>query len=73
METTPDIIRKEFYDKVRPMWVEQSGLDESYGNGEEQIHNFSSSRNYNDEGTTINFLTTGQKAAAKIVVKPITE
>jgi hypothetical protein len=41
----------------------QSGMDESNGNGEGRIHDFSSSRNYNNEGKTINFLTTGQQAA----------
>jgi hypothetical protein len=50
----------EFYTRL---FTVQSGLDESYGNGEGQIHAFSSSRSYNDEGATINFPTTGQKAA----------
>jgi hypothetical protein len=43
----------EFYTRL---FTVQSGLDESYGNGQEQIHNFSSSRNFD-------FLATGQKAA----------
>jgi len=39
-------------------------MDESNGNSEGRIlHDFSSSRNYNKEGKTINFLTTGQQAA----------
>ena len=37
-------------------------MDESNGNGKGQIHNFSGSRNYNNENKTINFLTTGQQA-----------
>ena len=44
------------------LFTVQSGIDESYGNGEGQLHNFSDSRNYNNENMTINFLTTGQKA-----------
>ena len=50
----------EFYTRS---FTVQSGMDESYGNGEGQIHAFSSSRNYNNDGKTINFLTTGQQAA----------
>ena len=46
------------------LFTVQSGMDESNGNGEGRIHDFSSSRNYNNEGKTINFLTTGQQAAA---------
>ena len=45
------------------LFTVQSGMDESDGNGEGRIHDFSSSRNYNNEGKTINFLTTGQHAA----------
>ena len=45
------------------LFTVQSGMDESNGNGEGIIHDFSSSRNYNNEGKTINFLTTGQQAA----------
>ena len=41
----------------------QSGMDETNGNGDGSIHDFSSSRNYNNGGKTINFLTTGQQAA----------
>ena len=43
----------EFYARL---FTVQSGMDESYGNGNGQIHQFG------DEGN-INFLTTGQKAA----------
>ena len=50
----------EFYTRL---FTVQSGMDESNGNGEGRIHDFSSSRNYNKEGKTINFLTTGQQAA----------
>ena len=50
----------EFYTRL---FTVQSGMDESNGNGEGRIHDFSSSRNYNNEGETINFLTTGQQAA----------
>ena len=51
----------EFYTRL---FTVQSGMDESNGNGEGRIHDFSSSRNYNNEGKTINFLTIGQQAAA---------
>ena len=50
----------EFYTRL---FTVQSGMDESNGNGEGRIHDFSSSRNYNNEGKSINFLTTGQQAA----------
>ena len=50
----------EFYTRL---FTVQSGMDESNGNGEGRIHDFSSSRNYNNDGKTINFLTTGQQAA----------
>jgi hypothetical protein len=50
----------EFYTRL---FAVQSGMDESNGNGEGRIHDFSSSRNYNNDGKTINFLTTGQQAA----------
>jgi hypothetical protein len=50
----------EFY--TRSFTVE-SGMDESYSNGEGQIYEFSSSRDDNNKNKTINFLTTGQKAA----------
>ena len=50
----------EFYTRL---FTVQSGMDESNGNGEGEIHDFNSSRNYNNEGKTINFLTTGQQAA----------
>jgi len=50
----------EFYTRL---FTVQSGMDESYGNGKGRIHDFSSSRNYNNDGKTINFLTTGQQAA----------
>ena len=49
----------EFYTRS---FTVQSGMDESYGNGKGQLHNFSGSRNYNDEIKTIIFLTTGQIA-----------
>ena len=45
------------------LFIVQSGMDESNGNGEGRIHDFSSGRNYNNEGKSINFLTTGQQAA----------
>ncbi len=45
------------------LFTVQSGMDESNGNGEGRIHDFSSSQNYNNGGKTINFLTTGQQAA----------
>jgi hypothetical protein len=50
----------EFYTRL---FTVQSGMDESNGNGEGRIHDFSSRRNYNSDGKTINFLTTGQQAA----------
>lgn len=40
----------------------QSGMDESYGDGDGKIHDFSGSQNYEDESKTIVFLTTGQIA-----------
>ena len=55
------ILQWEFYTRL---FTVQSGLDESNGNGEGRIHDFSSSRNYNNDGKTINFLTTGQQAAS---------
>ena len=50
----------EFYTRL---FTVQSGMDESNGNGDCRIHDFSNSRNYNSYGKTINFLTTGQQAA----------
>jgi hypothetical protein len=50
----------EFYTRL---FTVQSGMDESNGNGAGRIHDFSSSRNYNNESKTINFLTSGQQAA----------
>jgi hypothetical protein len=50
----------EFYTRL---FTVQSGMDESNGNGEGRIHDFSSSRDYNNDGKSINFLTTGQQAA----------
>ena len=50
----------EFYTRL---FTVQSGMDESNGNGKGQIHDFDGSRNYNNDGKTINFLTTGQQAA----------
>jgi hypothetical protein len=49
----------EFYTRL---FTVQSGMNESYGNGKGQIHEFSSSQNYGNENKTINFLTTGQLA-----------
>jgi hypothetical protein len=49
----------EFYARL---FTVQSGMDESNGNGEGSIHNFSDSRNYKND-KTINFLTVGQQAA----------
>jgi hypothetical protein len=46
------------------LFTVQSGMDESNGNGEGRIHDFSSSQNImKNKGNTINFLTTGQQAA----------
>jgi hypothetical protein len=50
----------EFYTRL---FTVQSGMDESNGNGKSRIHDFSRSRNYNNDDKTINFLTTGQQAA----------
>ena len=50
----------EFYTRL---FTVQSGMDESNGNGRGEIHDFSSSRNYNNYSKTINFLTSGQQAA----------
>ncbi len=50
----------EFYTRL---FTVESGMDESNGNGKGSIHDFSSSRNYNNDGKTINFLTTNQQAA----------
>jgi len=50
----------EFYARL---FTVESRMDESNGNGEGQIYKFSDIRNYNKEGKTINFLTTGQQAA----------
>jgi hypothetical protein len=62
----------EFYTRLFTL---QSGMDEYIGaftntsyyetgfNGKSRIHDFSSSRNYNNDSKTINFLTTGQQAA----------
>jgi len=50
------------WDYYTRLFTVQSGMDESNGNGEGRIHDFSISRYYND-GKTINFLTTGQQAA----------
>ena len=43
----------EFYTRL---FTVQSGLDESYGKGNGDIHNFSSRRDYNNDVKTINFL-----------------
>jgi len=50
----------EFYTRL---FTVQSGMDESNGNGEGRFHDFSDSRNYNNDGENINFLTSGQQAA----------
>ena len=50
----------EFYTRL---FTVQSGMDEINGIGEGKIHDFSNGRNYNNEGISINFLTTGQQAA----------
>ena len=62
----------EFYTRL---FTVQSGMDESNGtfttntfyetvfNGKSHIHDFSNSRNYNNDSKTINFLTIGQQAA----------
>ncbi len=50
----------EFYTRL---FTVKSGMDESNGNGKGRIHDFNSSRNYNNKSITINFLTTGQQAA----------
>ena len=53
----------EFY--TRSFTVE-SGMDESYGNGEGEIHDFTGSQDsdiFFNKNKTINFLTTGQQAA----------
>ena len=44
------------------LFTVQSGIDESYGNGNAQIHDFSSRGNNDNESKIINFLTSGQKA-----------
>jgi hypothetical protein len=44
------------------LFAVQSGMDESYGNGEGFIHDFRSSQNDYDD-VTINFLSSGQQAA----------
>jgi hypothetical protein len=50
----------EFYTRL---FTVKSGMDESYGNGEGQIHNFSSSLDNNSQKKIINFLSSGQQAA----------
>lgn len=49
----------EFYTRL---FTVQSGMDESYGDGDGKIHNFSGRLDYESENKTINFLTTGQQA-----------
>lgn len=51
------------WDYYTRLFTVQSGMDESNGNGEGIIHNFSSSGNYDNNNKTINFITTGQQAA----------
>jgi hypothetical protein len=50
----------EFYTRL---FTVQSGIDESNGNGEGKIHDFSSGSDYNNKGRIMSFLTAGQKAA----------
>ena len=50
----------EFYTRL---FTVQSGMEESNGNGEGQIHDFSGSQNYNNEKKNIIFSTAGQEAA----------
>jgi hypothetical protein len=50
----------EFYTRL---FTVQSGMDESNGNGEGQLHKFGGSGDYYSNVETINFLTTGQQAA----------
>jgi hypothetical protein len=45
------------------LFTVQSGMDESNGNGEGRIRDFSSNGNNNNDGIVINFLTIGQQAA----------
>jgi hypothetical protein len=49
----------EFYTRL---FTVKSGIDETNGNGEGEIHDFSY-HSYNNDGITINFLDTGQIAA----------
>lgn len=49
-----------FYSRL---FTVQSGMDESNGIELERIHKFSSSKNNTNDDVTINFLTTGQRAA----------
>ena len=50
----------EFYTRL---FTVQSGMDESNGNGEVEIHDFTKTLNYDNKDKTINFLTSGQQAA----------
>jgi hypothetical protein len=50
----------EFYTRS---FTVKSGMDESYGNGEGQIHNFSNYDYDDNKGKVINFLTAGQQSA----------
>ena len=49
----------QFYTRL---FMVQSGIDETYGNVEGEIHEFSSSQDNEQKSMTINFLTTGSKA-----------
>ena len=51
------------WDNYTRLFTVQSGMDESNGNGEGIIQDFSSSQSYRNDGKTINFLTKGQQAA----------
>ncbi|MHA8081547.1 hypothetical protein VR610_10345 [Aquirufa regiilacus] len=50
----------EFYTRL---FTAQSGMDESNGIGQGQIHDFNNRQTYNNNNKTINFLTSGQQAA----------
>ena len=55
------LLNWEFYTRL---FTVQSGMNVSHGNGESRLHKFYGVRNYENGGETINFLTTGQKAAS---------
>ena len=45
------------------LFIVQSGMDETNANGQEWIYDFTGSHNSNNEAKTINFLTSGNRAA----------